>query len=187
MGVLGVQAVTTEYGTGMIRNTFAAVPQRGTLLAAKASVLFTITLGVGITASFIAFFTTQTILSTNASEDLSVSITDPGALHTVLGAGLYLSLMGLLGCSVGVVLRRSAGAITTLSGLTFLLPLLMQLLPAAVKNNVAKYLPSEAGSAIYRQIQQSDALTPAAGLVVLCLYTLAALAAATVILRHRDA
>jgi hypothetical protein len=63
----------------------------------------------------------------------------------------------------------------------------MQLLPAAVKNNVAKYLPSEAGSAIYRHIQQSDALTPAAGLVVLCVYTLAALAAATVILRHRDA
>jgi ABC-2 type transport system permease protein len=28
MGVLGVLVITTEYGTGMIRNTFAAVPQR---------------------------------------------------------------------------------------------------------------------------------------------------------------
>jgi ABC-2 type transport system permease protein len=63
----------------------------------------------------------------------------------------------------------------------------MQLLPAAIKNNVTKYLPSEAGAAIFRQIQQPDALTPSAGLVVLGSYALVGLAVATVILRHRDA
>jgi hypothetical protein len=187
MGVLGVLVITTEYGTGMIRSTFAAVPQRGALLTAKALVLFAVTLVVGITASFVAFFATQTVLSTNAQRDLGVSITDPGALQTVLGAGLFLALMGLLGCAVGAVLRRSAGAITTLFGLTFLLPVVMKLLPAAIKNNVTKYLPSEAGSAILRQIQQPNALTPAAGLLVLSSYALVALAVATVILRHRDA
>jgi ABC-2 type transport system permease protein len=187
MGVLGVLVITTEYGTGMIRNSFAAVPQRGTLLAAKSVVLFGVTLAVGIMASFAAFFTTQTILSTNSEANLGVSITDPGALPTVLGAGLFLALIGLLGCAVGAVLRRSAGAITTLFGFTFLLPVLMQLLPAAIKNNVTKYLPSEAGAAIFRQIQQPDALTPSAGLVVLGSYALVGLAVATVILRHRDA
>ena len=187
MGVLGVLVITTEYGTGMIRTSFAAVPQRGSLLAAKAVVLFAVTLVVGITASFTSFFTTQTVLSTNAATNLGVSITDPGALQTVLGAGLFLALMGLLGCAVGAVLRRSAGAITTLFGLTFLVPVLMQLLPAAIKNNVTKYLPSEAGSAIYRHIQQPHSLTPAAGLIVLCSYTVVALCVATLVLRHRDA
>jgi ABC-2 type transport system permease protein len=187
MGVLGVLVITTEYGTGLIRATFGAVPQRGTLLAAKALVLFAVTLVVGITASFIAFFTTQVILSTNSSTDLGASITDPGALATVLGAGLFLALMGLLGCAVGAVLRRSAGAITTLFGLTFLLPVLMQLLPASIKNSVTKYLPSEAGSAIFRQIQQPHALTPGAGLLVLCSYALVGLVVATVILQRRDA
>jgi ABC-2 type transport system permease protein len=187
MGVLGVLVITTEYGTGMIRNTFAAVPQRGTLLAAKALVLFALTLLIGMIASFLAFFTTQTVLSTNTESDLGVSITDPGALQTVLGAGLYLALMALLGCAVGTVLRRSAGAISTLAGLTSLLPVLMQLLPASIKNNVTKYLPSEAGSAIYRHIQQPHSLTPAAGLIVLCSYALVALCAATLVLRHRDA
>jgi hypothetical protein len=47
----------------------------------------------------------------------------------------------------------------------------MQLLPAAIRNNVTKYLPSEAGSAIYRHIQQPHTLTPAAGLAVLFSYT----------------
>jgi len=187
MGVLGVLVITTEYGTGMVRTSFAAVPQRGTLLAAKAAVLFAVTLVVGITESFVSFFTTQTVLSTNAATDLGVSISDPGALQTVFGAGLFLALMGLLGCAVGALLRRSAGAITTLFGLTFLLPVLMQLLPSAIKDNATKYLPSEAGSAIYRQIQQPHALTPAAGLVVLCSYTVVTLCLATVVLRHRDA
>ena len=188
MGVLGVLVITTEYGTGMIRSSFAAVPQRGTLLTAKALVLFAVTLVVGITASFVAFFATQAILSTNTERGPRPSRSpDPGRCQTVLGAGLYLALMGLLGCAVGAVLRRSAGAITALFGLTFLLPVLMQLLPAAIKDNVTKYLPSEAGSAIYRQIQQPDALTPAAGLLVVCTYTALALGLAIVILKRRDA
>jgi ABC-2 type transport system permease protein len=95
--------------------------------------------------------------------------------------------MGLLGCAVGVVLRRSAGAITTLTGLTSLLPVLMQLLPAAIKDNVTKYLPSEAGSAIFRHVRQPHTLTPAAGLVVVCTYIVAAFCVATMVLRHRDA
>jgi ABC-2 type transport system permease protein len=105
----------------------------------------------------------------------------------VIGAGLFLALMGLLGCAVGAVLKRSAGAITALFGLTFLLPVLMQLLPAVIKDNVMKYLPSEAGSAIYQQIQQPNTLTPAAGLAVLCAYALGALTIASALMRHRDA
>lgn len=187
VGALGVLAVTTEYSTGMIRSTFAAVPQRGTLLVAKATVLFVVTVFVGIAASFASFFTTQAILSTNAEGDLGISITEPGALQTVLGAGLFLALMGLFGLAIGALLRRSNGAISALFGLTLLLPVLMQLLPAAIKDNVTKYLPSEAGTAIYRHIQQPHTLAPAAGLLVLGTYTAIALSVAVVILKRRDA
>src|SRR6516225_7098798 len=38
-GVLGVLAITSEYATGTIRATLAAVPRRRTVLAAKAAVL----------------------------------------------------------------------------------------------------------------------------------------------------
>ena len=37
IGVLGVLAITNEYVTGMIRNTFASVPQRHAVLLAKAA------------------------------------------------------------------------------------------------------------------------------------------------------
>lgn len=187
MGVLGVLVITTEYGTGMIRTTFAAVPQRGTLLAAKTAVLFTVTLIVGVLASFAGFLTAQIILGTYAETDLAAAITDAGALRGVVGAGLFLALMGLLGCAIGAVVRRSAGAITALFGLTFLLPGLLQLLPDVVKDNVTQFLPNAAGFAIYAQVERPHALSPGAGLVVLCAYLLAGLGIATVIMRRRDA
>jgi ABC-2 type transport system permease protein len=187
MGVLGVLVITTEYGTGLIRSTFAAVPQRATLLAAKALVLFAVTLVVGIVASLLAFFTAQTILGRSTEAHLSVSITGSGAVQTVLGAGLFLAMMALLGCAIGALVRRSAGAITALFGLNFLLPVFAQLLPATLRNNMVKYLPSEAGSAMYRHVQQPGALSPLAGLIVLGSYTLIGLCGAAVVLRRRDA
>ena len=186
VGVLGVLVITTEYGTGMIRATFSAVPQRRTVLGAKALVLFLVTLVVGLVSSFVAFFTSQLILGTYSAEKLTASITDPGALRAVLGAGVFLALMGLLGMSVGAVLRRSAGAITALFGLVFFLPGLMELLPHSIKDNVNKFLPSNAGSAIYRQLPGADVLSPGAGMLVLCAYALGGLVLAAVIVQRRD-
>jgi len=186
MGVLGVLVITTEYGTGMIRATFAAVPQRSLLLGAKALVFFLVSLVVGVVSSLVAFVAGQLILATYAKQDLSASITDPGALRTVLGAGVFLAVMGLLGLSLGAVIRRSAGAVAALFGLIFFLPALMALLPASIGDNVNKLLPSNAGSAIYSQVHHAGALTPVLGFVVLCSYALVALCVAAVIVQRRD-
>ena len=55
VGVLGVLVVTGEYATGMIRATFAAVPRRLPVLAAKAGVLAAVTFVVCLAAVLIAF------------------------------------------------------------------------------------------------------------------------------------
>jgi ABC-2 type transport system permease protein len=47
VGVLGVLAFSTEYSTGLIRTTFASVPRRRAVLAAKAAVLGAVTLVAG--------------------------------------------------------------------------------------------------------------------------------------------
>jgi ABC-type transport system involved in multi-copper enzyme maturation permease subunit len=186
IGVLGVLVITTEYGTGMIRATFAAVPQRRLVLGAKALVFFLVSLVVGVASSFVAFFTAELILGTYGPEKLNASITDPGALRAVVGAGVFLAMMGLLGLAVGAVLRRSAGAITALFALVFFLPGLMELLPHSIKDNVNKFLPSNAGTAIYRQLPGPDVLSPGAGLLVLLAYAIGALAVAAVIVQRRD-
>ena len=64
IGTLGVLVISSEYGTGMIRATFAAVPQRRALLAAKAIVFGACTLVIGQVMSFAAFGIGQAILAT---------------------------------------------------------------------------------------------------------------------------
>jgi ABC-2 type transport system permease protein len=54
--VLGALVVTTEYGTGMIRTTFSAVPSRGRVLAAKSVVLVAVLFVVGTATALVGYF-----------------------------------------------------------------------------------------------------------------------------------
>src|SRR5215813_8312205 len=54
-GVLGVLMMTSEYTSGMIRATLAAVPARELVLAAKATVFGIVALAAGEAAAFISF------------------------------------------------------------------------------------------------------------------------------------
>ena len=98
IGVLGVLVITNEYGSGMIRATFAAVPQRLTVLAAKATVFAGVTFVVMTAACFVAFFVGQMILSTKGHRRQPRRT---GALRTVIGTGLYLAVLGLLALGAG--------------------------------------------------------------------------------------
>lgn len=184
--VLGVLVITSEYGNGTIRSTFTAVPQRLTVLAAKAAVLTAVTLVVTMTSCFVAFFLGQAILS---SQHIGVSIGASEALRTVIGTGLYLTILGLLGLGVGALLRRTSGAITAIFGMIFVLPVVAALLPSSM-NAVQKFLPSNAGQAIISggsNARGTVSLSPWIGLGVFALYVGVALAAAAFTLVRRDA
>lgn len=184
VGVLGVLLMTSEFGTGMIRATFAAVPQRRTVLAAKAVVFTVVTLIVGELACFIAFFIGQGILS---SKHIQASIGDPGALRAVIGGGLYLAVLGLLALGLGAIIRHSAGAIAALFGLLLVLPGLAHALPQSWQDSVNQYLPSNAGQQIYHIRLDPHTLQPWAGLGVFCVYAALALGVAALLLMRRDA
>src|SRR5579875_1846557 len=51
-GVLGVLVISSEYSSGMIRSTLAAIPRRPLVLAAKAAVYGTAALAAGEIATF---------------------------------------------------------------------------------------------------------------------------------------
>jgi len=94
VGVLGVLLISGEYATGMIRSSLTAVPERLPVLWAKITV-FTVIVGIAsIASTVIAFFLGQSLLS---GKTPSAGISDPGALRMVIGAGVYLLLVGLVG------------------------------------------------------------------------------------------
>jgi ABC-type transport system involved in multi-copper enzyme maturation permease subunit len=184
IGVLGVLIVTGEYSTGMIRATFAAVPKRLPVLAAKTIVYGAVAFVVSSIAAFGAFFGGQRIL---AVQHISTGIGDPHVARAVVGTALYLTGIGVLGIALGSLLRNAAGAIATLFGLVLVLPILGQVLPLSWATKVNPYLPSNAGQAIMNVVPDSSMMAPWTGFLLFAGYVAAALAAAAVVLRSRDA
>jgi ABC-2 type transport system permease protein len=182
--VLGVLVIASEYSTGMIRASLLAVPRRTPLLAAKAAVFAALIFAVGEAVAFPSFIIGAAVLHRHAP----VTLGEPGVLRAVIGAGLYLAVLGLFALAIAAIIRHTAGAITAVIGFVLVLAPLAQLLPGSIGKHIHAYLPSEAGHLIGQAHQdQHDLLTPWQGLGVFCLWTALLLAIATYLLQHRDA
>ena len=184
VGVLGVLLVTGEYGTGLIRTTFAAVPRRLPVLWAKAALLAAAITAVSVPAAFAAFAAGQSIL---ARQHLSAQLSQPGVARAVIGSALYLAVTGLLGLGLGALLRNAAGGIAALFGLLYGLPLAAGFLPASMAADITKYLPATAGQAITSVHPDPTMLQPWTGFGVLCLYAAVLLGLSAARMRRGDA
>ncbi len=183
VGALGVLVISSEYGTGMIRATMAAVPQRRAVLASKAIVFDGCTLVIGEVLSFAAFAIGQALLH---PAHAGVSLGAPGALRATVGGGLYLTAVGLLGFGLGALIRHTAGALSAFFGILFATTALVDLLPTTWRNHAINYMPANAGSQIITTMPTRGALAPWTGLGVLCLYAVVALVLAAALVTRRD-
>ncbi len=183
IGVLGVLVITAEYSTGMIRASFSAVPKRLPVLWGKAFVFGAVAFVVSLPAIFIVFFAGQAILS---GHHINIGISHPGVLRALFGAALYLTVMGLFGLGLGAIIRSTAGGISALAGIVFVLPPIIGLFPASFSNSVDPYLPSNAGGAIWTINPDPNTLAPWTGFAVFGAYAAAALAVAAVLMLRRD-
>lgn len=185
IGVLGVLIVTGEYSTGMIKASLSAAPTRLPVLWAKLIVFAAVTLILTTVAAFLAFLIGQGLLS---SQNIGTTLAAPGVLRAVFGAGLYLTVIGLLGMALGWIIRHSAGAIGTLFGLLLILPALVAALPTSVADRVARYLPSTAGQQVMAvRPEEPGLLSPWAGFAVFCAWLAVAVVLAALRLTRRDA
>ncbi len=136
--VLGTLVITSEYSTGMIRTSLAVMPRRGVLYAAKAIVFAAVTLTISLVTSFVDFFVGQAILS---SKHYNTTLGHPGVLRAILLTAAIAAIFGLLAYGAGAIIRHSAGAITSILGIVFLIPLLGQALPNAWFADLQRWLP----------------------------------------------
>ena len=184
-GVLGVLVTSGEYSTGMIRSSLTAVPRRLPVLWGKLAVFAGVIFPVSLIASFISFFLGQVLLN---SQHIGVSITAPGALRSVIGAALYITVAGIIGVALGALFRNTAAGIATFTSVFFVIPPLASLLPLSVSSHLAPYLPSNAGAALWGGAQNvPNALAPWTGFALLCGYAVVLIAAAAWRLRRSDA
>ena len=185
IGVLGVLAVTSEFSSGMIRATLAAVPRRPLVLAAKAAVVAAVTLVAGEVLAFAAFVIGEAVLKSPAPH---ATLGQPGVLRAVLMAGAYPALIGLIGVGLGALIRHTAGAISAVVGVLFVLPLILVPLGTSIQNAAGQFMPmliAENSLTAVKPVPHS--LSPGLGFALLCLYAAAALAAGGWALARRDA
>lgn len=115
VAVWGGQGVNSEYRSGLISVTIAAVPRRTVVLAAKTTVIGALTLAAGLLA--VAGCLVAARLEQSPAPDLIA----------VPAAALTLCLISLLSLGTALAARGSAAAIGIVLSLLYLFPLTAQL------------------------------------------------------------
>jgi ABC-2 type transport system permease protein len=183
IGVLGVLAITGEYGSGTIRASLAATPRRPLFLAGKAVVVGAVSLAVGEVMTFACFFLGQGILSGHAP---TAAIGQPGVLSALVLSGTYLALLGLFGLGLGLIIRNTAGALAAFVGILFLLPLVLQ--PLAAQGNPGRFTPELIlANSVATVVHQAGQLSPATGFLWMVFYCAVTLVAGGLVIAHREA
>jgi ABC-type transport system involved in multi-copper enzyme maturation permease subunit len=106
----------------------------------------------------------------------------------VIGAILYLTVLGLFALAIGGLIRHTAGAIATVIALVIVIPPLVSLIPGTIANHVHGYMPTVAGVLVAQTSQQpGDVLSGWQGFGVFCAWTAVLLGACGWLLVKRDA
>jgi hypothetical protein len=182
IGVLGVLVMSSEYSSGMIRSTLAAVPRRPLVLAAKATVYGIVALAAGEIATFGSFLGGTAALRASVPHP---SLSQPAVLRAVALTGAYLALVALIGVGVGAIIRHSAAAAATLVGGLFVLPPIL----GAASHKTGLFMPEMIAGNSLSAVKpvQGFTLSPWAEAAIIALYAAVLLGAGCWLLVRRDA
>ncbi len=192
VGILGMEVVTAEYGSGMVRATFSAVPRRYVVVAAKAIVLAVVvyvTSGIMLLVSFLAG---QALIG----HPCSASFSTQGVTLGLAGGALGLALVGLVSLGIGMVVRKTAGGIGILVAVLLVVPwILAGVFSGTFETHIAKFMPLWQEIAVVMGNTASNTggasgstvfFPPWIGLAILAGYTAAVLAIGTILTIRRD-
>jgi ABC-2 type transport system permease protein len=183
VGVLGVLLMTGEYSSGLIRGTLAAVPRRPMVLAAKALVFGLVSLVASEIATFASFLGGIAALRSSVPHP---ALSDPSVLRAVVLSGAYLALTGLMGLGIGAIIRHTAGAVATLVGGLFVLPIIIG---NAAGHSSGKFLPELIVGNSLSAVKPVQGFTwsPWVELAIVALYAVVLVGAGGWLLVRRDA
>jgi len=192
---LGALVMTAEYRRHLVRTTLAASPRRGPVLAAKALVTGGACFAAALVATAGALLLAQPLLRRSGYRPPTYpdpSLSDPRVLRVIAGTAAAAALVALLSLGLGTILRRGAAAITAVAAVLLVPAVMTPLLPAGAGRWVQRLSPV-AGLSVQQVRETDDAFLlpwagrPWTGLAVLAGYAVAALTAAYLLLRRRDA
>ena len=142
--VLGVTAVSSEYGSRMVALTFTATPRRERVLLAKVVVVAAVTFVASLVAVAGMVLVTRLLF---AGEDVPLANTGR-VLRVVLGVAAGAPLFPVIAVALTFVLRSAAGSVAALLGLLFGPFVLAPFLPRWWQDHGQRYLPGAASDSL---------------------------------------
>jgi ABC-2 type transport system permease protein len=185
MAVLGILFITSEYSSGMIRSSLAAVPRRGRILGVKAALFAAVSLVVGEVLAFGSFVMGQAILKSQGAPTASLS--NGTDLRAVVGVGLYLVVLAIIALGIGAIVRSTAVAIVTVVVMLYVVPAILAGVNDSVTQGILKYWPTQAGAQIVQVHRDAHTLSAWPGFAVMVIFGVVVLAAALFTMNRRDA
>jgi ABC-2 type transport system permease protein len=184
VAVFGVLAITGEFTSGTIRSSVAAVPRRTPLIVAKAIVYGGLALAVGELISFASYFIGMALFSGHTPIS---HLGDPGVIRAIVLTGAYEAIVCLIALGIGLALRHTAGAISSLVALLIVLPGIIAALPTGAQNALERFMPEQiAASSTGAVVPEAHYFGPWSGFAVLCLYAAIAMGVGAWTFARRD-
>ena len=192
VAVLGALIITGEYSSGQIRSSLAAAPKRGQLLLSKAVVLAVVSFLLGSVSVFLSWAISKPFIGEHAG-----SLTDSHYAGHIWGSGLVFAVIALMALGLGFLLRSTAGTVTVIVSLLFIITAPLQL--AASKWDwvfkIIGCLPSTVAEAVSDPFQRTTEwggqgaqfLTHGQAIAVFAAWALIPLITAWIIFSRRDA
>jgi ABC-2 type transport system permease protein len=181
VAVMGALLISGEYATGMIRASMTVVPRRLPVFWGKIAVFVAVFGAASLVSAFVSFFSSQAILAGHHG----VSITHPHAFEMTVDAFVFLTLVGIMALSLGVLIRNTAGAISTIVGILFVVPTVLELLPSGWGRHIGPYTPANAGNGLFATPDPGH-LSTLGSITVLLAWTAIGIIAAAIRLRRTD-
>jgi len=135
-------------------------------------------------AVFITFQMGQSIFSGVVP---TASLATGSVLRSVLLAGVYLTLLAVLGYALGLILRQSAACISVFTSILLIVPIVLFLLPQSWQTSYAKYEPSALGQAMMSPTPAANSFGAGTASVILLVYVIVVLGVGMTLLQRRDA
>jgi ABC-2 type transport system permease protein len=177
--VLGVLAMSAEFGSGMALASFAAVPRRTRVLVAKSVVVAAVCALPTAAAGVLCALAARTLVHVPGGVSWApVAVVRPLAVQVVAA-----TLVGLLGLALGTLVRSTAGAVGAGLALVLVLPPALALAGGHVGGRVAQALPAlRVGEDAFFTVPTGWAT----GLLVAAVWALVAWVGAAALLERRD-
>jgi hypothetical protein len=176
--VIGILIMTTEYRFMTVTSTFLVTPRRGRVVTAKMVAAALVSALIGAVSVILSFALAAVILSVKTHAAV------PATTQLQIAGGVLLScaLYGILGVSVGALIKNQVAAVVVALVWTFV----VEALVVALLPSVGKWLPAGANNAILQGSRPGASFLPVWGgaLVLVGYAVVLALVAARTTLRR---